>query len=210
MIGIIDYGSGNIFSVSNALKKINVQNNIIKDPSPIKNFSTIILPGVGNFKSCISKFKKKNFLECTLNHVLKKKKLIGICVGMQMLFEYSEENGKTEGLSLLKGKVTLLKPNQNTSENFLSLPNMGWSTIKLKKDVKVNKFFQNINKLDYYFAHSYACRLDDKSHIIATNSYGVEEYTSVLASNNIFGIQFHPEKSGQSGLQLLKNILSND
>ena len=73
MIGIIDYGSGNIFSVSNALKKINVQNNIIKDPSQIKNFSTIILPGVGNFKSCISKFKKKNFLECTLNHVLKKK-----------------------------------------------------------------------------------------------------------------------------------------
>ena len=73
MIGIIDYGSGNIFSVSNALKKINVQNNIIKDPSQIKNFSTIILPGVGNFKSCITKFKKKNFLECTLSHVLKKK-----------------------------------------------------------------------------------------------------------------------------------------
>ena len=126
-----------------------------------------------------------------------------------MLFEYSEENGKTEGLSLLKGKVTLLKPNQNNSENVLSLPNMGWSTIKLKKNIKVNKFFQNINKLDYYFAHSYACRLDKKSEVIATNSYGTEKYTSVLASNNIFGIQFHPEKSGQSGLQLLKNILSN-
>ena len=125
---------------------------------------------------------------------------------MQMLFEYSEENGKTEGLSLLKGSVTLLKPNQNSSENILSLPNMGWSTIKLKQNIKVNKFFQNINKLDYYFAHSYACRLDDKSQVIATNTYGTEEYTSVLASNNIFGIQFHPEKSLNLGKILINNF----
>jgi glutamine amidotransferase len=208
-VGIIDYGSGNIFSVSNALNKINIQNKIISNPSEIKNFSTILLPGVGNFKSCITKFKKKNFLNYTLEHVSKGKKLLGICVGMQMLFDYSEEDGKTEGMSLLNGNVTLLNPNQNNFENKFRLPNMGWSSIRIKDNSIGNTFFQNIDKLDYYFAHSYTCRLKNKSYEVATNSYGVEECLSVVANNNIIGIQFHPEKSGESGLKLLKNILVN-
>jgi glutamine amidotransferase len=208
MIGIIDYGSGNIFSVSNALKKINVQNVLIQNPSEIEKFSTIILPGVGNFKSCMAKFKEKDFLSYTLKHASKGKKLIGICVGMQMLLEYSEENGRTDGLSLINGNVTLLKPNQNEFKKKLRLPNMGWSTIKVRPKSIGSNFFHNIDKLDYYFAHSYACRLQNKSYEAATNTYGAEEYSSVLVCNNIIGIQFHPEKSGKSGIQLLKNILN--
>ena len=208
-VGIIDYGSGNIFSVSNALKKINIQNKIITDPSEISKFKTILLPGVGNFKSCIKKFKEKNFLKYTTEHTSKGKKLIGICVGMQMLFEYSEENGKTEGMSLLEGNVTLLKTNQSNLTNKLTLPNMGWSTIKFKNNEVGNTFFHNIQNLSYYFAHSYACRLKDKSYEVATNTYGSEEYPTVVAKDNIIGIQFHPEKSGESGLKLLKNILIN-
>ena len=210
MIGIIDYGSGNIFSVSNALKKLNIDNFVLKDSSQIKDYTTIILPGVGNFKSCINKFKEKNFMEPTLDHVLKGKKLIGICVGMQMLFESSEENGLTNGMSLLEGEVTLLQPNKNNSKNNLRLPNMGWSEIKKNNANKIiNKYFKEIQSLDFYFAHSYACRPKNKINEIASNRYGDEEYSCIVGKNNIIGIQFHPEKSGPSGLQVLKNIIEN-
>ncbi len=210
MIGIIDYGSGNIFSVSNALKKINIENFVLKEASKIKDYSTIILPGVGNFKSCIAKFKKQNFMEPTLDHVAKGKKLIGICVGMQMLFDSSEENGLTNGMSLLEGKVTLLKPSQNNFKNNLRLPNMGWSEIKKNNENKITKdYFKNIQSLDFYFAHSYACRLKNKINEIASNKYGDEEYSCVVGKNNIVGLQFHPEKSGPAGLQVLKNIIEN-
>ena len=150
MIGIIDYGSGNIFSVSNALKKLNIDNFVLKESSQIKDYTTIILPGVGNFKSCINKFKEKNFMEPTLDHVSKGKKLIGICVGMQMLFDSSEENGLTNGMSLLEGEVTLLKPNKNNLINNLPLPNMGWSEIKKNNQNKIiNKYFKDIQSLDF-------------------------------------------------------------
>jgi glutamine amidotransferase len=210
MIGIIDYGSGNIFSVSNALKKLNIDNFVLKESSQIKDYTTIILPGVGNFKSCINKFKEKNFMEPTLDHVSKGKKLIGICVGMQMLFDSSEENGLTNGMSLLEGEVTLLKPNKNNLINNLPLPNMGWSEIKKNNQNKIiNKYFKDIQSLDFYFAHSYACRLKNKTNEIASNKYGDEEYSCIVGKNNIIGIQFHPEKSGPSGLQVLKNIIES-
>lgn len=209
MIGIIDYGSGNIFSVSNALKKISISNCIVKDASQIENFSTILLPGVGNFKSCIDKFKNKNFMDPVLDHVSKGKKIVGICVGMQMLFEFSEENGLNNGMSLIEGSVTLLKPNEQSSDNKLRLPNMGWSTIKInEKNNLAKKYFKNIDSLDFYFAHSFACRLKNNIDEIASNKYGNEEYSCVVTRNNLVGIQFHPEKSGKSGLQLLKNILN--
>lgn len=204
-VAIINYGSGNTFSVSNALNKIQVQNEVISNPSHITKFSTLILPGVGNFRACIKKFKEKNFLNNTLKHVSEGKKIIGICVGMQMFFEYSEEDGKTEGMSLLEGKVTLLKNNQSNFCDKLRLPNIGWSTIKVNN--KKNIFFKNINKFEYYFAHSYACELKDKKFQIATNTYGNQEYLCIVKNRNIIGIQFHPEKSGESGLKLLKNIL---
>ena len=209
-VAIINYGSGNIFSVSNALNKINIHNEIITDPSDIDKFSTIILPGVGNFKSCINKFKEKNFLDCTINHASKGKKIVGICVGMQMLFEYSEEDGKTEGLSLLAGNVTLLNSVQKNFTNKLLLPNIGWSTIKIKDNNNRKKFFQNIDKFDYYFAHSYMCNVKDRKYEVATNVYGNEEYLCIVKNKNIIGIQFHPEKSGESGLKLLRNILINE
>ncbi len=209
MICIIDYGSGNIFSVSNALKKINLKNTVVTEPSQIENFSTILLPGVGNFKSCVAKFKNKNFMGPLLDHVSKGKKLVGICVGMQMLFECSEENGLNKGMALIKGKVTLLNPNQNKLDNEMKLPNMGWSTIKLNNNNLAKKYFKNIDFLDYYFAHSYACRLKNSTNEIASNKYGTEEYSCMIAKDNIIGIQFHPEKSGKSGLQLLKNIFTD-
>tara|TARA_B110000008_G_C16919910_1_gene544265 strand:+ start:56 stop:685 length:630 start_codon:yes stop_codon:yes gene_type:complete len=204
-VAIINYGSGNTFSVSNALNKIQIQNEVITNASDITKFSTLVLPGVGNFRACIKKFKEKNFFNNTMKHVSEGKKIIGICVGMQMLFEYSEEDGRTEGMSLLEGKVTLLKNNQSNSNDKMRLPNIGWSTIKVND--KKNLFFKNINKFEYYFAHSYTCELKDKKFQIATNTFGSQEYLCVVKNRNIIGIQFHPEKSGASGLKLLKNIL---
>ena len=209
-VAIMNYGSGNIFSVSNALNKINIHNEIITDPSDIDKFSTIILPGVGNFKSCINKFREKNFLDFTIKHASKGKKIVGICVGMQMLFEYSEEDGKTEGLSLLEGNVTLLNSVQKNFTNKLLLPNIGWSTIKIKENNDRKKFFFFFYKFDYYFAHSYMCNLKDRKYEVATNVYGNEEYLCIVKNKNIIGIQFHPEKSGESGLKLLRNILTDE
>lgn len=209
-VAIINYGSGNIFSVSNALNKIEINNKIVSNPSDLEGFSTILLPGVGNFRSCIQKFKEKNFLDHTLRHVSKGKKILGICVGMQMLYEYSMEDGKTDGLGLLEGNVSLLKPNQDNSKDKLTLPNMGWSKIKLGKNHIKNCFFQNIDRLDFYFAHSYACRSNSDIYGVASTTYGTDEYLSVVNKKNIIGIQFHPEKSGNSGLKLLKNILSKN
>ena len=205
-VAIINYGSGNTFSVSNALNKIQIQNKIISNPSEISKFSTLILPGVGNFRACIKKFKEKNFFNYTMKHFSEGKKIIGICVGMQMLFEYSEEDDRTEGISLLKGKVTQLKNNQNNSSEKLRLPNIGWSTIKINN--KKSMFFKNINKFEYYFAHSYVCEPKDKKIQIATNTYGNQKYICMVKNRNVIGIQFHPEKSGESGLKLLNNILN--
>ncbi len=205
-VAIINYGSGNTFSVSNALHKIQIKNEIITNPSEINKFSTLILPGVGNFKACIKKFKEKNFFNYTMKHVSEGKQIIGICVGMQMLFEYSEEDGRTEGMSLLEGKVTLLKKSQSNSNYKLRLPNIGWSTIKVTD--KKNNYFKSIRNLEFYFAHSYACKLKDKKFQIATNTYGNQKYVCMVKNHNIIGIQFHPEKSGESGLKLLKNILN--
>ena len=131
MICIIDYGSGNIFSVSNALKKINLKNTVVTEPSQIKNFSTILLPGVGNFNLC-AKFKNKN-LGAIIDHVLKEK-INWICV-IYKCYLNCEENGLNKGMALIKGKVTLLNPNQNKLDNEMRLPNMGWSTIKLNNNV---------------------------------------------------------------------------
>jgi glutamine amidotransferase len=204
-VAIINYGSGNTFSVSNALNKIQIQNKVVSNPSEIPNFSTLILPGVGNFRACINKFKEKKFYNSTMKHIFEGKKIIGICVGMQMLFEYSEEDGKTDGMSILEGKVTLLKNNEDNYKEKLKLPNIGWSTIKVKD--RNNIYFKNIKNLEYYFAHSYACELKDKNFQIATNTYGNQKYICMVKKDNIIGIQFHPEKSGESGLKLLKNIL---
>lgn len=191
-VGIIDLEINNIYSIFNAFKKIGYNTSIIKNK--FKNYDFIVLPGVGSFKEGMKSLKKKSLAnELKESVLIKKKKLIGICLGMQLLFSDSEEFGKTNGLGLISGKVKKFKKKNN-----FSIPVIGWyKTSSFKKKLK-NKYF--------YHIHSYYCEPEEKSSILSTTEYEKFNYCSSVHKENILAFQFHPEKSGENGISLLKVI----
>ena len=208
---IIDYGSGNIKSVYNSVKKtlqnlnkyfvLKVSNNL----SEIKKADKIILPGVGSFDQCMNRIIKINDLVETLNDqvITKRKPFLGICVGMQILADYGFENHKTKGLSWIDGDVKSLKKSRFVTQD-LKIPHMGWNNLSINKK---NNLFDNINDEDqFYFVHSYFFDIKQKKNIICNTKYGID-IPAIINKDNIFGFQFHPEKSGQSGLKILYNWL---
>ena len=207
MIGILDYGSGNLFSISNALKKLNFKYKFIKEKKDFKLSTAIILPGVGSYKACMKKLEKKKFVESIYDYVESDGKLIGICLGMQMLLENSEEDGFYSGLKLLKGNVKYLNNQKMYNNQNYSIPNMGWSKIFINKPLN-SKVFIEFNKNEFYFAHSLACQISEKKYQIAKSKFGNFEFCSIFKKDKIYGLQFHPEKSGANGLKMLKYILN--
>ncbi len=208
---IIDYGSGNIKSVHNSVKKT-LQNfnkssklKVSSNLSEIKKADKIILPGVGSFDQCMNRIQKKSDLVETLKEqvIIKKKIFLGICVGMQILADYGYENQKTKGLSWINGDVKSLKKYLGYSQN-LKIPHMGWNNISI---IKNNNLLHNISDNDqFYFVHSYFFDIKNKKNIICKTKYGID-IPSIINKDNIFGFQFHPEKSGRSGLKILYNWL---
>ena len=194
-IGILNYGMGNLKSISNSLKYNSIQSNLISDYSEIKNSDIIILPGVGAFDIAMKNLINKNFLDAIKEHAQKNKKIIGICLGMQLLFERSFEFGEHEGLSLIEGNVLPLKKEVNNR-----VPHVGWNNC-----VSANKNYDSFEG-DYYFVHSFYCKPKMDSEVILKSSHGIE-FCSAIKKNNIYGVQFHPEKSHSLGLGLLKNII---
>ena len=208
---IIDYGSGNIKSVYNSIKKT-LQNfnkfsevKVSRNLSEIEKADKIILPGVGSFDQCMNRIRKiKDLLE-TLNDLVitKKKPFLGICVGMQILADYGYENQKTKGLSWINGEVKPLKNFLDNSQNF-KIPHMGWNSLTIHKN---NILFNDITTNDqFYFVHSYFFDIHHKKNIICNTQYGIN-IPAIVNQDNIFGFQFHPEKSGRSGLKILYNWL---
>ena len=197
MIAIIDYGVGNLFSLVSSLKAIGEEAIITKNCEDIKKADKLILPGVGAFGDAIEKFEVSGLKSTVLQEVKNGKAILGICLGMQMLFEKSYEFGEYEGLGLLKGEVIAM--NGTLPEN-LKIPHIGWNALKFKAD---NKLFSLINDGDcVYFVHSfYATGCEDS--LLATTEYG-KEITAAVAKGNVYGCQFHPEKSGSVGLNILK------
>lgn len=198
MIAILDYGLGNLFSIYNALKKVGCKVKIVSKASELFNIepSGIVIPGVGAFGKGIRKFNK--FKSTIFKFSTSNTPILGICLGMQILFEFSEESG-CKGLGLLKGKVASLplKPD-------LTIPHMGWNYFKSMKN---NAILNGIRKGDYfYFAHSYYCIPEEKGIVIATTEYG-KEIAAAVNKNSLYGVQFHPEKSGRKGLKILKNFV---
>ena len=200
MIGIIDYGLGNLSSVLNALKKIRCEAIIFNKAEELDKFDKVILPGVGSFKAGMDNLKKKNWIPAINNHVSSGKPLLGICLGMQLLFSQGEEDGENRGLDLISGKVQKMKINKD-----LKLPHVGWNNLI---NIKEHKILQGIKKnIDFYFVHSFSCIPDEKECVIAEFNYG-NHYVACVSKNNIFGTQFHPEKSLPSGPILLKNFIN--
>ena len=204
-ITIVDYGSGNVLSAQKSFIKIAKDNNIEADVliskklNDIKNSTHIVLPGQGAFSTCMNGLKKTDGLIDELSEfaLIKKKPFLGICVGMQMLAKKSEEKGDHEGLGWIDGQIKLL-PGDN-----LKLPHMGWNLV-----IPTNSKYNNLisTKNDYYFVHSYDFECADKDNILAETKYGTN-FASIVGKENIYGVQFHPEKSSSQGLNLLKEFI---
>tara|TARA_B100000963_G_scaffold359267_1_gene386062 strand:+ start:7187 stop:7795 length:609 start_codon:yes stop_codon:yes gene_type:complete len=195
-IAIIDYGMGNLFSIKSACKNVGLNGYLSYQENEIMKSDAIILPGVGSFYEAMGKIKARK-LDVILKNFLKTKKpMIGICLGMQLFFEISYEQQKTEGLAFIKGEVKSLDAN-----NYL---NIGWhSILKKKKHLILN----NINDLSrMYFVHSYFCVPSNKKTILTETKYLNKKFCSSIQHENIFGFQFHPEKSGELGLKFYHNL----
>ena len=205
-ITIVDYNSGNISSVINSFKEV-VQNKVnievTSDLKKIKSSDKVVLPGQGSFKSCIDALNKINGLVESLNEfaINNKKTLLGICVGLQMFGDIGYEETETKGLGWISGKVSKID-NQNGK---YKLPHIGWNQINI---VKESKIFKNIkNNSHMYFVHSYEFIPSDKNVISATTDYSSNIVCSV-EKENLFGTQFHPEKSDKTGLQIIENFIN--
>ena len=194
---ILDYGSGNVASVYNLLNRLNYKAKISNDSSDIKNSSHIILPGVGAFGASIERIRNKieiNLLEDEVK--IKKKPFLGICVGMQILADKGYEFGEHDGLGWIEGTVEKIKAK--------ILPHIGWNNIQVKKQSPI---FSNIKNLkDFYFVNSFAFNVKDKNFIISETNYG-STFCSAVQKDNIFGVQFHPEKSQKAGQLVIHNFL---
>ena len=198
MINIINYGLNNIFSIKNCLDKINIKSKIISSPEEFEYGNKLILPGVGSFKVAMEKLSNNNWINF-INDFVKHKDnyLLGICLGMQLLSSKSFENEMTNGLDLIKTEVKKLSDMECNKK----LPHVGWNDIKIKKKCQI---FKNIpNNIDFYFVHSYA--MENGNFVVAEFNYG-KGYTAAVQKDNIFGVQFHPEKSGDGGKLILKNF----
>ena len=203
-ITIIDYGSGNILSAKQSFARVIKTENINADvsisskPEAIKNSTHIVLPGQGAFETCINGLRGIPGMIDELNNfaIAKKKPFFGICVGMQLLANYSLENGNHKGLGWVEGTIERL-PTEG-----LKMPHMGWNSIEvLNKSLKINP-----KETDYYFVHSYYFNCINKENVLAQTNYGID-FPSIVNKENIYGLQFHPEKSSDQGLDIIKSFI---
>jgi len=194
MIGIIDYDSGNIFSLRAAFQRLGVDQKLVTAPSDVKNYQALVLPGVGAFGDAINSLKETGLDQVVLDWVSTRKPLLGICLGMQLLFENSEEHGIHQGLGILPGTIKRI-PSQ------VKVPHMGWNNLDFLQD---NSLFQNIqNNGHVYFVHSYYA--DTTPEVILASTFYAEKIPAIVGKGNVLGMQFHPEKSSSVGMRLLEN-----
>lgn len=198
MIAIIDYGVGNLFSLVSSFAYIGADAKLTSDVDEIKRADRIILPGVGAFEDAAKKLAASGLDKVVIEEAKSGKPLLGICLGMQMLFERSFEYGEHKGLGLIRGSV---KPMKDILSEELKIPQIGWNSLSFKGER--NELFKYIKEGDFvYFVHSYY-GADCEESLIATTEYGAE-ITAAVASGNVYGTQFHPEKSGEVGLSILR------
>jgi glutamine amidotransferase len=198
MIAVVDYGVGNLFSLSSSLASIGAEVTVTGDADMIRSADKILLPGVGAFEDAIAKLRRGGLDKVVCEEAKNGKPLLGICLGMQLLFEKSYEFGEFEGLGLIEGAV---RPIADVIPADYKIPHIGWNALHLVGEK--SPVFKYLNEGDYvYFVHSFYAA-DCEKNVIATSEYGAE-LTAAVAKDNIFGCQFHPEKSGPVGLSILK------
>ncbi len=200
MLVIVDYGVGNLASVKNMLKKAGYESVLAADPSTIETASKIILPGIGAFDHCMKQFNASGLREAVTRKVLEDKTpLLGICVGLQMLMENSEE-GVEPGLGWITGKTVKFKKEKIGD---LKIPHMGWTNVRLEKESPLTENLGDLPR--FYFVHSYYVQPENKSDELLSANYGYD-FTAAISRDNIYGAQFHPEKSHKYGMKILENF----
>lgn len=202
MIAIVDYGVGNLYSVEKAFARFSSDVVLTHEAEIIDKADKVVLPGVGAFGDCMKNFKASGLVDAVLRAVKSGKPVMGICVGLQIMFEGSDESPGVAGLGIFKGRVRKI----NAPE--LKIPHMGWNSLTVNENASVNiDLFKNIRENPYvYFVHSYYAVPEDKSVITAKTIYG-EEITAAVGKDNVIATQFHPEKSGDIGLSIIKNFV---
>src|SRR4030042_2346863 len=196
MIAIVDYGMGNLRSVEKGFLKVGVDARIVSNPKAVDNARAVVLPGVGAFRDCMKNLKEKSLIESVLRSIQKGKPYLGICLGLQVLFTESEEFCKYKGLDILKGKVMRFRLT-------LKVPHMGWNKVKI---LRRPPLFEDIqDQAFFYFVHSFYVVPDDNDIVATTTEYGIS-FASMVWKENIFATQFHPEKSQETGLKVLRNF----
>ena len=205
MIAIVDYGVGNIFSLYSSFARIGADVKLTGDVNVIKQADKIILPGVGAFGDAAAKLRESGLADVVVSEARAGKPLMGICLGMQLLFDKSYEYGEHAGLGLIKGNVVSMEP--VVPEGY-KVPHIGWNRLKFPEGKPVSPIFKNIKEGDFvYFVHTYYGTDCDES-VIATTDYGTT-LTAAVSDGNIYGLQFHPEKSGDVGMNILKAFVYN-
>jgi glutamine amidotransferase len=200
MIAIIDYGVGNLFSLKSSFREIGAEAAVTSDPEVIDAADRIILPGVGAFEDAARKLRESGMAEVVKKEAAAGKPLLGICLGMQLMFDKGYEYGEHEGLGLIHGNV---RPISDVIPEGYKIPHIGWNLLKFRKE---SPLFKYIKEGDYvYFVHSYYAADCDES-VIATTEYGAD-LTAAAANGNVYGCQFHPEKSGRVGMKILKAFM---
>jgi len=199
VIAVVDYGMGNLRSVSKALEHVGAKVKVSDRAQDLKEASGIVLPGVGAFKDAVRNLKGKGLWEAIVKEVERGKPLLGICLGLQLLFEKSYEFGKNEGFGFIKGEVVKFELPKE-----YKIPHMGWNQVYRRKE---SSLLKGIKEGDFfYFVHSYYVKPEERETILTETDYGIY-FTSSVEKDNVFGVQFHPEKSQRVGLKLLENFL---
>jgi len=197
MIAIIDYGMGNLRSVEKGFLKVGADVSVTNRPDEVEKADAVVLPGVGAFRDCMKELTNLDLIDAVADTINKGKPYLGICLGLQILFSESEEFGRCEGMDIFRGNVVRFE------DGDLKIPHMGWNQLTIQKK---NPLFHDIpDKSYFYFVHSYYVAPEDRSIVATTTDYGIE-FTSSVWKDNIFAVQFHPEKSQTLGLRLLKNF----
>ena len=200
MIAIIDYGAGNIRSVSKALRHIGCEGRVTRDKDEIMNADGAVLPGVGSFGDTVNSLTSYGIKETVKEFIASGKPFLGICLGLQLLFPGSEESPEAEGLAVFEGSITRIPDGEG-----LKIPHMGWNSLEINPK---SRLFQGIEANPYvYFVHSFFLHARDRELVAATTEYGVT-IDAAIEKGNVFATQFHPEKSGETGLRILKNFVA--
>lgn len=196
MIAIVDYGMGNLRSVEKGFKKVGIEAAVTSDPIAVNDAGAVVLPGVGAFRDCMRNLTNLSLTESIVSSIRKGKPFLGICLGLQVLFSESEEFGKCAGLDLFRGRVVRFQEG-------LKVPHMGWNTVNI---VSRPPILSDIpDQAYFYFVHSFYVAPEDSSVVATTTDYGVT-FTSMVWKDNLFATQFHPEKSQEMGLRILKGF----